>query len=634
MADLFRRPVPVEPPAPFTARRPRGTRRAPTVLALVTLLAGAGAGAASAAPFDPASEIVAPQTVTAGEPAPFLVTCPDPSATAIEYLTSQNTSPRIRVENGVAVDGGVQFRADVVFPHAQSAWFQVACVYGESLAGSWPLVDVEVQGHATTTDLRITSPAQGGRVAGDVTVTSAGGVPQGQVQVLVGGSPVRTVALVAGTAPFELDGLTGSSATVEARYLPADGTYRTSTSTAAVVPLLVRPTVTLTAPASVYTSVPFTLSARVTGPESGAAPTGTVDFLYSEGAPLGSAALVDGVATTSVVAPTAGVLDDVVAVYRGDATYGDAGSSRADVLVEPIPVPVVTVSAPTRAGTSGLTATVQVAAPTAGLPVPGGGVQLIIYVPGTGPVSVTNGTLADGTVTVSTGTLPVGTYRLLAHYSGGGSAPYAQTDSGEQDLVVAVAPTPEPAPEPEPGPGTEPGPAPVTPTPVTPTPVTPAPVAPAPVTPAPVTPAPVEPAPIAPAPLTGSGATPQITSSKTLMRAGAEVTLVARGFVPGERVTFVLHSDPVVLGTAVADADGVATLTVTLPTGVPAGAHTVVATGADSGRAADVGVTLTGPADELAVTGTDPVALGGLVVALLVTGGALVAAARLRRRRA
>lgn len=621
MADLFRRPAPVEPPAPSTTHRPRGTRRAPAVLALVTLLAGAGAGAASAAPFDPASEIVVPQTVTVGEPAPFLVTCPDPSATAIEYLTSQNTSPRVRVENGVAVDGGVQFRADVVFPDARSAWFQVACVYGEFLAGSWPVVEVEVQGHATTTDLRITGPAQGGRVSGDVTVTSAGGVPQGQAQLLVGGSPVRTVELVDGTAPFELDGLSGSSATIEARYLPAGSTYRTSTSTAAVVPLVVRPTVTLSAPASVYTSVPFTLSARVTGPDGGAVPTGTVDFLYSEGAPLGSAALVDGVATTSVVAPAAGVLDDVVAVYRGDATYGDAGSSRADVLVEPIPVPVVTVSAPTTAGTSGLTATVQVAAPTAGLPVPGGGVQLIIYVPGTGPVSVTNGTLADGAVTVSTGTLPVGTYRLLAHYSGGGSAPYAQTDSAEQDLVVAVAPTPEPAPEPGPGPSPEPGPAPVTPTPVTPTPVTPA----------PVTPAPVEPAPLVPAPLTGSDATPQITSSKTLMRAGAEVTLVARGFVPGERVTFVLHSDPVVLGTAVADADGVATLTVALPTGVPAGAHTVVATGADSGRAADVGVTLTGPADELAVTGTDPVALGGLVAALLVTGGALVAAVRRRR---
>ncbi|NHT19262.1 Ig-like domain repeat protein, partial [Cellulomonas sp. IC4_254] len=138
----------------------------------------------------------------------------------------------------------------------------------------------------------------------------------------------------------------------------------------------------------------------------------------------------------------------------------------------------------------------------------------------------------------------------------------------------------------------------------------------------------------APAPTAGSDPTPQITSSKTLMRAGAAVTLVARGFVPGERVTFVLHSDPVVLGTAIADADGVATLTVALPAGVPAGAHTVVATGADSGRAADVGVTLTGPADGLAVTGTDPAALGGLVAALLVTGGALVAGARLQRRRA
>ena len=603
MADLFRRPLATEPAAPSTARRRRRSRRASVALALVALLAGAGAGTASAAPYDPASEIVVPSTVTVGETAAFLVTCPDPSATAIEWFTSQNPSPRVRVEDGVPVDGGVQFRADVVFPHAQAAWFQVACFYGEQPAGQWPYVELQVQGHATVTGLRVAGPAQGGRVSGDVTVTSSGGVPQGQVELLVGGSSARTVTLVDGAAPFTLDGLTGSSATLEARFLPADSTYRTSTSSPAVVPLVVRPTVTLTAPASVYASVPFELSARVVAPDGGATPTGTVDFLYSEGARLGSATLVGGVATASVVAPSTGVLDDVVAVYRGDATYGDAGSAYADVLVAPVPVPVVTVTAPTTAGTGGLTATVRVAAPTDLLPTPGGGVQLIIHVPGSGPVSVTNGVLVDGAVTISTGALPAGTYRLLAHYSGGGGAPYAQTDSPEQDLVVTAAPTPAPEP------------------------------APTPVTPGPVTPAPATPAPAAPS-ATGSDATPQITSSKTLMRAGAEVTLVARGFVPGERVTFVLHSDPVVLGTAVADADGVATLTVELPTGAPAGAHTVVATGVDSGRSADVGVTLTGAADELAVTGTDPGALGGLVAALLVTGGALVTGARLQRRRA
>lgn len=600
MADLSRRSVAAEPPALSPAHRRRRTRRASAALALVALLAGVGAGTALAAPYDPASEIIPPSTITVGEPAPFLVTCPDPSATAIEWFTSQDPSPRVRVEAGVPVGGGVQFRADVVFPRAQSAWFQVACYYGEQPAGSWPFVEVEVQGHATTTGLRVAGPAQGGRVSGDVTVTSAGGVPQGQVELLVGGSPVRTVDLVDGAAPFALDGLTGSSATIEARYLPADSTYRTSTSSPAVVPLVVRPTVTLTAPASVYASVPFPLSARVVAPGGGATPTGTVDFLYSEGARLGSATLVDGVATTSVVAPSAGVLDDLIAVYRGDATYGDAGSAYADVVVAPVPVPVVTVTAPATTGTGGLTATVRVSAPTDLLPTPGGGVQLIVHVPGTGPVSVTNGLLVDGAVTFSTGALPAGTYRLLAHYSGGGGAPYAQADSAEQDLVVTAATAPAPTP--------------------------------APVTPAPITPAPATPTPAAPTG-TGSDAAPQITSSKTLMRAGAEVTLVARGFVPGERVTFVLHSDPVVLGTAVADADGVATLTVELPTGVPAGAHTVIATGVDSGRAADVGVTLTGAADELAVTGADPVALGGLVAALLVTGGALVTGARLQSRR-
>jgi hypothetical protein len=574
------------------------------VLAVAVLVGLGGAGAAAAAPLDPASSIVVPEPITVGEPATFTVTCPDPSATGIAWNTSTPGSTYQTVLGGTPVAGGMEFQATTTFPEASSYWFQVACLYPDG--GRAPVEPYEtfgVSGYATTTDLRITTPAQGGRVSGDVTVTSSHGTPVGQVQLRVNGTPAAYVDLVDGAASFDLEGLTGSSATVEATYIPTSSTYVTSAGEPVVVPLVVRPTVTLTAPASVYASVPFTLSAQVTAPAGGAVPTGTVDFLYSEGARLGSATLVDGVATTSVVAPSEGVLDSLIAVYRGDATYGDAGSSRTDVTVAPIPVPVVTVTAPTTSGTGGLTATVRVAAPTDALPTPVGGVQLIVHAPGSGLVAATGGVLVDGQVTLSTGTLPPGTYRLLAHYSGGSGAPYAQTDSAEQDLVVTAAPQPEPTPEPTP-------------------------------TPTPVTPAPETPAPVTPAPAATPGTTPRVTSSATLTRAGSEVTLVARGFVPGERVTFVLHSDPVVLGTAVADADGVATLTVTLPAGVPAGQHTVVATGVDSGRVAEVGVTLTGPAGSLAVTGTDPVALGGLVAALLVTGGALVAGARLQRRRA
>ena len=84
-----------------------------------------------------------------------------------------------------------------------------------------------------------------------------------------------------------------------------------------------------------------------------------------------------------------------------------------------------------------------------------------------------------------------------------------------------------------------------------------------------------------------------LTGSTTTLVTGKKITLVARDFLPGETVAFYLHSDPVFLGTAVADQNGVATLVVALPAGVPAGAHHVQATGGTSGRWAEIPVTVT-----------------------------------------
>lgn len=57
------------------------------------------------------------------------------------------------------------------------------------------------------------------------------------------------------------------------------------------------------------------------------------------------------------------------------------------------------------------------------------------------------------------------------------------------------------------------------------------------------------------------------------------LTVTVDNFQPGAEVTFTLFSDPVVLGTVVAGADGVATLTFDLPAGTTLGQHTVVVEG-------------------------------------------------------
>jgi hypothetical protein len=112
---------------------------------------------------------------------------------------------------------------------------------------------------------------------------------------------------------------------------------------------------------------------------------------------------------------------------------------------------------------------------------------------------------------------------------------------------------------------------------------------------------------------------------------GDELTLTAEGFEPGETVVFVMYSTPRILGTAVADANGVARLTTRIPQDVEMGRHTVRAIGGDSGRWNDAILVLVSPAlpdDELAETGGVAFAPLGTATVLLLVGAAAVTARR------
>jgi hypothetical protein len=74
---------------------------------------------------------------------------------------------------------------------------------------------------------------------------------------------------------------------------------------------------------------------------------------------------------------------------------------------------------------------------------------------------------------------------------------------------------------------------------------------------------------------------------------GGPVTFTAEGFGANTTVTFTLFSTPVELGKALANANGVATLTARIPLDTPLGNHTVKATGVDpQGRPLTVSVPL------------------------------------------
>lgn len=118
---------------------------------------------------------------------------------------------------------------------------------------------------------------------------------------------------------------------------------------------------------------------------------------------------------------------------------------------------------------------------------------------------------------------------------------------------------------------------------------------------------------------------------------GGRQTATASGFAPGETVSAVLHSEPVDVGTFVADDSGTVTASFTVPSGTSTGEHRLVLTGQTSSASAEGTFTVTAAATasilgSLADTGSDANkwALSGL---LLLLAGAGLAAMSLRLRR-
>jgi hypothetical protein len=116
---------------------------------------------------------------------------------------------------------------------------------------------------------------------------------------------------------------------------------------------------------------------------------------------------------------------------------------------------------------------------------------------------------------------------------------------------------------------------------------------------------------------------------------GTRLQLVLTGYTPGEEVRLVLHSTPRELGVVTADARGVLTVDLTVPTGIEAGDHRLVATRADGSvveyavRIATAGAAA--DAARLAYTGADVAVPLGAGALLVVLGAATCVVARRRR---
>ncbi|KAB1883355.1 choice-of-anchor G family protein [Microbacterium maritypicum] len=109
-----------------------------------------------------------------------------------------------------------------------------------------------------------------------------------------------------------------------------------------------------------------------------------------------------------------------------------------------------------------------------------------------------------------------------------------------------------------------------------------------------------------------------ITIKSPVLERGKQQTAVGTGFTPGETVTGVMTSDPLALGSQVANAQGTVTFAWTVPTATDLGTHTVTLTGATSGS---VSATFQLVASGLATTGGQLQSGWIALAALLLTLG-------------
>lgn len=115
--------------------------------------------------------------------------------------------------------------------------------------------------------------------------------------------------------------------------------------------------------------------------------------------------------------------------------------------------------------------------------------------------------------------------------------------------------------------------------------------------------------------------------------AGSTIRVCGSGFLPGEQVRVFLHSEPVQIGIAAADASGAVDAQVTIPATAAAGQHRIELRGVTSGRSIfSDPFTVTAPAGGvLPRTGAEAWPLARSAAALLVAGALAIGVARRRR---
>ena len=277
------------------------------------------------------------------------------------------------------------------------------------------------QGTTASVTAKLNDLTAAGAAGRTVTFSLSGGA---SVNAVTNGSGVATASLPIAGPP--------RTASVTASYAGSTSLAAASETVGFEVGKIATSTSVLASPSTATIGDPVTFTATVT-PDHGSTPTGTVQFAV-DGSDFGAAVSLTGDTATSAPISTLGLGDHTVtATYNGDGNFSGSAS----------PVVTFKVRNPLLA-----TTTTSTVSPTSS--VYGEEVTLSSTVTGsgggtpTGTVAFTRGATALGTATLDasgnaslTTTLPVGSYGIVAAYSGDDT--YNSSSAAPKTVTVAKA---------------------------------------------------------------------------------------------------------------------------------------------------------------------------------------------------
>lgn len=273
-----------------------------------------------------------------------------------------------------------------------------------------------------------------------------GGVPTGTVTFTIDGQTLAPITLTNGTAQFVVNSFAVGGHTVSAAY-SGSGNYAASTSPTTNVAVNKASTstnlVSSVNPTTAGQSVTFTATVAAVAPGAGQ-PTGTVNFL-SNGNPIGSGTLTNGVASITVSNLPAGA-NNITAIYAGDTNFIGSTSQVVTQTVNRANTTLV-VGSSNPATVFGqavtFTATISIVAPGSGTPM---GVVTFFD----GGTALGGAAVSGGVAVFSTSALSVGSHNITAQYSGdsnfnGATSPAITQSVGQAATTTSVVSSANPS---------------------------------------------------------------------------------------------------------------------------------------------------------------------------------------------